>query len=694
MAKRTTAVPKAAENSLAFHVQNVLNGKRRFENVFKSVSRMILEDQSMIEKVTVNGRSTYDFKIFRQGKKHIIGMYDEINSFVSYVKDAAEGGSSSEMAFVLIGEPGNGKTFFVDHLSYLYRNFISRPENKRYTFRFNGLDNLGDYGKIKFIESQTFEDPMVLAMNLFESKEDNINFMIKNGGSEEKIEEIYNAYRPLGACTDYIWEQVREFTGGDMNAMLDMIEIVPVPISESRGTVTGKYAAKDKITSSAVDLLGEESISRILNITDTNNPYRFDLRRGALARVAGGGIHFSDEIFKNKRDLVQVYLGVIQNRTIDIEGFKWPLDTLIIATSNNSEFARFLEEKEQAPIVDRCRLCYMSHNTNYLLQKQLTRYAIGGRKKTTFSGDQMHIDPNLNYAVSVAITLTRMPKSDKLTSIEMMKLSAGEVAGEKSIKTLSEVISDLNNDPDVTKRFGQKGLGHRNLGRAIQVLLERSETQEGKCMYAGDIFPALESVILDYVQDSNDRAKYLNDAKIARGLHRKNVMTTIFNAYMDEPDAIEKDVMNYVNMIIGIDAKNLGTDKMWTYRDPQTGKLVSMKIDETFINSVEDRMGLKNKEQKQSFRTTIAKIYGQKMIREPNYNFMDNNDLVKAVTDVRLKSDVAGAGSLVGALSNRTNEENQKLYNRMIDTMMNKLGYCRTCSEKTIEYFCSQDDSN
>ena len=694
MAKRTTAVPKAAENSLAFHVQNVLNGKRRFENVFKSVSRMILEDQSMIEKVTVNGRSTYDFKIFRQGKKHIIGMYDEINSFVSYVKDAAEGGSSSEMAFVLIGEPGNGKTFFVDHLSYLYRNFISRPENKRYTFRFNGLDNLGDYGKIKFIESQTFEDPMVLAMNLFESKEDNINFMIKNGGSEEKIEEIYNAYRPLGACTDYIWEQVREFTGGDMNAMLDMIEIVPVPISESRGTVTGKYAAKDKITSSAVDLLGEESISRILNITDTNNPYRFDLRRGALARVAGGGIHFSDEIFKNKRDLVQVYLGVIQNRTIDIEGFKWPLDTLIIATSNNSEFARFLEEKEQAPIVDRCRLCYMSHNTNYLLQKQLTRYAIGGRKKTTFSGDQMHIDPNLNYAVSVAITLTRMPKSDKLTPIEMMKLSAGEVAGEKSIKTLSEVISDLNNDPDVTKRFGQKGLGHRNLGRAIQVLLERSETQEGKCMYAGDIFPALESVILDYVQDSNDRAKYLNDAKIARGLHRKNVMTTIFNAYMDEPDAIEKDVMNYVNMIIGIDAKNLGTDKMWTYRDPQTGKLVSMKIDETFINSVEDRMGLKNKEQKQSFRTTIAKIYGQKMIREPNYNFMDNNDLVKAVTDVRLKSDVAGAGSLVGALSNRTNEENQKLYNRMIDTMMNKLGYCRTCSEKTIEYFCSQDDSN
>jgi hypothetical protein len=123
----------------------------------------------------------------------------------------------------------------------------------------------------------------------------------------------------------------------------------PCPDDGKPGTVTGKYPAKDKITSSAVDLLGEESIQRLLHITDTNNPYRFDLRRGALARVAGGGIHFSDEIFKNKKDLVQVYLGVIQNRNIEMDGYKWPIDTLIIATSNNSEFNRFWRKKKKRP---------------------------------------------------------------------------------------------------------------------------------------------------------------------------------------------------------------------------------------------------------------------------------------------------------------------------------------------------------
>ncbi len=680
--------------TLDYHIGQVINGNRRFENIFQSLSRMILGDSSKIHRVNVNGRNTFDFDVFRQGDKHIIGMFDEINSFVSYVKDAAEGGSSKEMAFVLIGEPGNGKTFFVDHLSWLYRNFIMLPENKRYTFRFINLDQIGGYGKITSIESQTFEDPIVLAMNLYEEKEKNIEYLTKAGASEKQIAEWYKAYRTLGACTYYIFEKIKEYCDGDIVKIKEFIEIIPVPVSESRGTITGKYAAKDKITSSAVDLLGEESITRLLHISDTDNPYRFDLRRGALARVAGGGIHFADEIFKNKRDLVQVYLGVIQNRTIEQEGFKWPLDTLIIATSNNSEFARFLEEKEQAPIVDRCRITYMSHNTNYHLQKELTQYAIGSKEKTTLHNEKLHIDPNLNYAISVSVILSRMPGSDKLTPIEMMKLAAGEVAGEKSIKTLSEVINDLNNDPDITKRFGQKGLGHRNLGRSIQILLERSETQEGKCMYAGDVYKAIETVIIDYIQDVNDRVKFLNDLKIGKELYMKNVMSAIFNAYMNEPNAVEKDVMNYVNMIIRIDAKNLGPDKIWTYRDPQTGKLVPMKIDETFIDSVEDRLGLKTKEQKQSYRTTISKIYGQKIIKDPNYDFMDNNDLVKAVTDVRLKSDVAGAGSLVGALSNRTNEDNQKLYNRMIDTMINKLGYCNTCAQKTIEYFCTQDDAN
>jgi serine protein kinase len=681
------------KHTLYDHLAAVKEGKRRFENAFQGVSRMILE--SDIEKVTAQGKATYNFKLFNTGGKHIIGMYDEINSFVSFVKDAAEGGSSKEMAYVLVGEPGNGKTFFVEFLCSKYRHYLSQEKNRKYTFKFINMDKLKSYGKIKSIESQTYEEPMVLAMNLFEDMDENKTFLSKEiRFSDDEIESFYENYRPLGACSEYILNDIRTFTDNTMADMLKFIEIVPVPLTESLGTLTGKYPAKDKITSSAVDLLGEESIQRLLHITDTNNPYRFDLRRGALARVAGGGIHFCDEIFKNKKDLVQVYLGVIQNRNIEIDGYKWPIDTLIVATSNNSEFNRFLAEKEEAPIVDRCRVCYVSHNTNYKLQEDLTSYAIGADIKTTINREPLHKDPNLNYATSVAVVLTRLPRSEKLTPIETMKLAAGEVAGEKSIKTLAEVIDTLNQEPDITKRFGQKGLGQRNLGRAIQLMIESSETNEGKCMFAYDIFKALERIVLDYVSDANDRAKFLDDLKTAKGMYRERVMTEMFNAYMDEPFAIRKDVMNYVNMIIGIDAENLGLDKMWKYKDPQTGELHAMRIDERYIKSIEERLGLKTGEQRETFRTSIRKIYGQKIAVDPNYDFMDNLELVKAVTDVRLKSDIAGAGSLIGALANRTNEENQKLYDRMIVTMLERLNYCKTCAQKTIEYFCTQEDEN
>ncbi|HNR14196.1 MAG TPA: serine protein kinase PrkA, partial [Thermodesulfobacteriota bacterium] len=575
-----------------------------------------------------------------------------------------------------------------------YRQFLSKEANRRYTFTFKNLDRLGSYGKITTAQSQTFEDPMILAMNLFPSEDKNKEYLSRLGFTDDEIETFYRSFRPLGACSDYVLNDIRSNTHDHLDKIFDYIEIVPVPLSESLGTLTGKYSAKDKITSSAVDLLGEESIQRLLHISDLNNPYRFDLRRGALARVAGGGIHFSDEIFKNKKDLVQVYLGVIQNRNIEIDGFRWPIDTLIIATSNNSEFNRFVAEREEAPIVDRCRICYVAHNTDYRMQRQLTSYAIGSETKTTLTKAELHQDPNLNYAASIAAVLTRLPRSEKLTPVEMMKLAAAEVAGEKSVKTLAEVIDTLNHEPDITKRFGQKGLGQRDLGRAIQLLMETSETNEGQCMYGEDIFRALERVILDYVVDGSDRSKYLQDLKISRGLYRERIMTEMFNAYMDEPHAIRKDVMNYVNMVIGIDAENLGPDRMWKYKDPQNGELKALKIDEKYIQSVEERLGLKTREQCEAFRTSIRKIYGQKISVDPGYDFMDNLELVKAVTDVRLKSDIAGAGSLIGALANRANEENQKLYDRMITTMLNKLGYCKTCAQKTIEYFCTQNDEN
>ncbi|MGE5432558.1 MAG: hypothetical protein ACM3QX_15855 [Syntrophomonadaceae bacterium] len=683
---------RAHVQSLDLYLDELKRGQHRFENVFESIARMLFDDPKHIQPIVVNGKNTYDFMKFRTGKKHIIGMFDVLNKFVAFIKDAAEDGESKEMAFVLAGEPGNGKTYFVDYLSAMYRDFVSIPENNRYTFRFKIPKDMDGYGNLRVIESQTYEDPVILAMNLCASKDESKEALLSRGFTESDIENFYRNFRPLGADSEFILNDIKTHFDEDIDRVLECVEIVKVPISETMGTITGKYPAKDKITSSGVDLVGEESIQRLLHITNTNNPYRFDLRRGALARVGGGGIHFADEIFKNKTDLMKIYLGVVQNRVIEIDAFKWPIDTFIIATSNNADVQNYRANGEEKPIIDRCKFCYVAHNTDYKLQQQLTKYALGSSEKTTFSGEKLHMDPNLIYVMSTGVTLSRLPRAeDKLTPVEMMKLAAGEVAGEKSIKALAEIVEDLEHESDITKRFGQKGLGQRDLARIINTQRGYSETNEGRCMFGEDAFKATEEVILDYIQDTNERTKYFEDLKIAKGLYRKRIRTEMFNAFMDEPAAIKKDVLMYVNMIVGMGRSDLGSDKIITYRDPQTNKMQPIKIDERFVNAVENELEMKTREQKESFRGQIRKIYAQRLQTDKNYDFMDNVDLVKAVTDTRLNSDIASAGGLVGALANRTNEDNERLYNRIVTTMTNKLGYCNTCAQKTIEFFCTQD---
>ena len=150
---------------------------------------------------------------------------------------------------------------------------------------------------------------------------------------------------------------------------------------------------------------------------------------------------------------------------------------------------------------------------------------------------------------------------------------------------------------------------------------------------------------------------------------RERVKTDIFNAYRGDVQEIRKDVMKYVNMVVGAD-----------------------KIDEKYVNSVETRLGLRT-EQRKSFRDTVRAYYKKRVVDCPDYDFMDQRALVMAVADVRFSADIAEAGSLGDALTNRTSEANLELYNRMIDTLVNKMGYLPGSAAKAIvDYFCKPEE--
>lgn len=162
--------------------------------------------------------------------------------------------------------------------------------------------------------------------------------------------------------------------------------------------------------------------------------------------------------------------------------------------------------------------------------------------------------------------------------------------------------------------------------------------------------------------------------KDVKKLDRQHIMVEVFNAYLDDPQTVKKNVMEYVNMVIELGAPN-----------PDPGK-----IDQKYVDVVEESLALKNRETKEVFRITIRGIYSQRRSADPNYDFMDQRELVEAVTNVRLQSDVAGAGSLVGALADRTNEKNLEVYERIIKGLINR-GYGRVEAEEIIEEYCTPE---
>lgn len=245
----------------------------------------------------------------------------------------------------------------------------------------------------------------------------------------------------------------------------------------------------------------------------------------------------------------------------------------------------------------------------------------------------------------------------------------------------------LHKDPNLTyiiSVLGMTKFRHRTISENFVKAYKSLDTSKG-CLCAGDFFEAIEQIAFESNTQDDPTLEALRETK---KIYDLKVKADLFQAFLGDPLIVKRGVIDYVMMIIGLNAESRQGNS-WGYMDPQTKQRKTMTLDLGYIRSVEEEIGLKNQSQKESFRMTVMKIYGMNIPNNPGYDFMDNLELVKAVTDIKLKSGITEAGSLTGALVSRTNEENQQLYDRMIKTMLNEQGYCKICADKAIEYFCT-----
>ena len=220
---------------------------------------------------------------------------------------------------------------------------------------------------------------------------------------------------------------------------------------------------------------------------------------------------------------------------------------------------------------------------------------------------------------------------------------------------------------------GRRGLSPKEISKLVL------DSEEKNCMITLNFLSKIE-----YDKNIDDNIFYSLKTSYAQ-----KIEMDIVNSCVNEKSAIQNRVIDYVNMVIGVDAENLGPNNTWKYLDPKTKTPKTIKIDLNYMHKIENHLGLSGIDKRESFRQSIRKIYGTKLSTDPNYDFMDNLALVGAVTDVILKSELFMARSLISAI-NKTDDESKQSYRRVINNMINNHGYCRICAKKTLDYFCTQ----
>ena len=149
----------------------------------------------------------------------------------------------------------------------------------------------------------------------------------------------------------------------------------------------------------------------------------------------------------------------------------------------------------------------------------------------------------------------------------------------------------------------------------------------------------------------------------AQEFYFNQIKQTIFDAYINDPKKINEIADQYFH--------NICYSSNFKVVDQNDKKL---------NDSIERGIGMISKKQKEYFRKNIIKDYAQK-------GFLDITKLKKGIISHILESEIGIEPSLIGALTNKLNEENAKVRTRMIETMLNTLGYCPTCADATINYF-------
>ena len=409
-------------------------------------------------------------------------------------------------------------------------------------------------------------------------------------------------------------------------------------------------------------LIGSEDISKLDKYSE-NDPRVLSLD-GAF-NVGNRGVVEFVEIFKNEIEFLHTIITATQEKNVPTPGKNAMLyfDGVIISHCNESEWNRFKSEHTNEAILDRV----VKIEVPYVLE--LTQEMKIYDKMLRRSDFRYHLAPHTIKVAAMFSVMSRLKPSQKCDLLTKMKIYDGQEVVEKG-RTKKVDIKDLR---DEAKQEGMDGISTRFITKAIDSALTDSDKGFITPMRVID---ALIKQVKEQIIDEEKKKNYLEILqKIIREEYLKILEGEIAKAFVTAYEEQAQSLFdNYLDNAESFTTKQKLKDRVTNEeREP----------DEKFMKAIEEQIGIVGSS-RDGFRADVTAYMFAKVRRGQKVDYKSYEPLKEAIESYLIAT-VKDLARIVTKSKSRDNEQ-QKKYSEMVETMVKDYGYTPESAEEIITF--------
>lgn len=409
-------------------------------------------------------------------------------------------------------------------------------------------------------------------------------------------------------------------------------------------------------------LIGSEDISKLDKYSESD-PRVLNLD-GAF-NVGNRGVVEFVEIFKNEIEFLHTILTATQEKNVPTPGKNGMLyfDGVIISHCNEAEWNRFKSEHTNEAVLDRI----VKIEVPYVLElaQEMKIY----EKMLRRSDFKAHLAPHTIKIAAMFSVMSRLKPSQKCDLLTKMKIYNGEEVIEKG-RVRKIDIKDLREE---SKHEGMDGISTRFITKAIDNALTDSDKSFITPMRVID---SLIKQVKEQIVKDEDRKHYLEILqKTIREEYLKILEGEIAKAFVTAYEEQAQSLFdNYLDNAESFTTKQKLKDRVTNEeREP----------DEKFMRAIEEQIGITGSS-KDGFRSDVTSYMFAKIRRGQKVDYRSYEPLKEAIESYLIAS-VKDMARIVTKSKSRDNEQ-QKKYSEMIQTMINDYGYTSESAEEILTF--------